>query len=230
MAFLKVKKEVVEKAGGSTGIFTSGLYPVTIKAVTVDVNEKGARTVGLFVNYEGNDQMLYGALPLDLYDNSKTLDNNVETLMRLAVIAGEEELADTITTELPIGKGKAMKEVDVIENIEDIECQIWIKQEYNLGNNGKMYESRILKNIFTVDGASADEITNESEVGVKLEKQRVYFDGIKYKNTDADQVQAWIDADRPDTVSGGTSSAPAGNAAPKASFGKKGSKFGTKSN
>ena len=224
MGFMKVNKEVVEKAGGSAFIGASNIYEVTLNAVTVDINEKGARTVGLYVNVGGTDQMLYGALPLDLYDNSQELDNNVACLQRLAVIAGLEDIEDPEEATLPIGKGGADKDVMVLPGFEDVECKIWMKQEFYKSAAGKIGENRLLKDVFTMENASADEIINETEAGVKYTKREQYFTDTKYGTQKAplteQEVQDWVDAGRPDTSGSGGGSKPA-SSRPKASFGKR---------
>lgn len=224
MAFMKVQKEVVEKVGGDSNyITTSGLYDVTLKAVTVDVNDNGARTLGLFIEHNGQAQMLYGALPLDLYDASKEIESNVATLQRLAVIANIENISDPEEVELPIGKAGAMKDVAVLPDFEDLECKIFIKLAYSKSKDGKVYENRTLVNVFRADGASADEIVNETEVGVRLAKQEKYFTDIKYKDITKEEVDAWIAGGRNGTVSttGATSSAPKPSFGKKPAFGKK---------
>lgn len=220
---MKVQKEVVEKVGGDSNyITTSGLYDVTLKAVTVDVNEKGARTIGLFVEHNGQTQMLYGALPLDLNDGSKEIKSKVATLQRLAVIAGVEDISDPEEVELPIGKAGAMKDVAVLPDFEDLDCKIFIKLAYSKGKDGKVYENRTLMNVFRADGASADEIVNETEIGVRLAKQEKYFTDIEYRDITKEEVEAWIAGGRNGTVStGATSSAPKPSFGKKPAFGKK---------
>lgn len=222
MSFLKVKKEVIEKTGnGGAYITQSGLYDVTIGALTLDINEHGARTIGAYITLDGeNYQMLYGALPLDLFDGSQEIEGNVNTLMRLATIAGFESIEDPVEMALPIGKEGADKDILVFDQFSDLPCKLWVKVEYSKGKkNGVIYENRIIKDAFREDGASADEIANESEIGVKMTKREKYFTETKYKDTDEAEVAAWIEAGRPKTASTGTAAKT--TVAPKRKFGAK---------
>lgn len=222
MAFLKVSQDVVQKTGtGGAYITESGLYDVTIGAITLDINDHGARQIGAYVTLDGETyQMLYGALPLDLFDGSQEIEGNVNTLMRLATIAGLEDISDPIEMDLPIGKGGAEKTMMVLDDFTDLECKLWVKFEFSKGKkNGVIYENRIIKDAFRADGASADEIVNETEVGTKMAKREKYFTETKYKDVTEDEIAKWIEDGRPKTASAG----PAATKAPavKRKFGSK---------
>jgi hypothetical protein len=200
MAFkLSVTQEDVAKpAGNGSFIGTSGVYPVTIQAVTMDENEHGAVTFGLYVDL-GNDnkQMLYGALPMALYDNSKPLEGNQRTFGGLCTLAGVDLDTDFVSVEasLPIGKGGAAKDVAVLEEFEDLEVILWIKQDYYRKKDGSIGENRTVKGVFrTEDNASPDEIINESEVGVRYEKQSKYFTDVGYRDVTEEEVKEMIEA------------------------------------
>lgn len=221
MAFLKIDKKTVEKVsnGGGAYISQSGLYDVTIAALTLDINEHGARQIGAYITQDGeNFQMLYGALPLDLFDGSKEIEGNVATLMRMATIAGIEEISDPIEAELPIGKEGAVKEIMILDDFSDLQCKLWVKFEFSRGKNGVIYENRIIKDVFSAEGASADEIANETEIGVKIVKREKYFTETKYKDVTEEEITAWIEGGRAKTAS--TPAAKA-SAAPKRRFGAK---------
>lgn len=196
---LSVKKEDVAKAsGGASFIGTSGIYDVTVQAVTVDQNEHGAVSLGFYVDL-GNDnkQMLYGALPMATYDNSKVLEGNQKTFGTLCTIAGVdlETNFEPIEASLPIGKAGAAKDVAIFEEFEDVEVKMWIKQDYYRKKDRSIGESRTVKGFFrTEDNASGDEIINESEAGVRYEKQSKYFTDVGYKDVTEDEVQEMIDA------------------------------------
>lgn len=225
MSFRTVDLEKAAKVGGNY-IMSSGLYDVTIHAVTVDTNENDAKTLGLFVNYNGNDQMLYGALGLDLYDG-RLNDSGYATFDRLAVVAGiDGDIADPEETTLPIGKGGADKDVSVLPDFADVECKIWIRCEYYRKKDGTIGENRVLVNAFRADGASAEEILNETEVGVRLQKQANLsndFTANKYSkkgDVTAEDVDAWIAGGRgQDAKPSAPTKAPSFGA--KKSFGKK---------
>ena len=219
MAFMKVNTETVQKTGdGASGIYSSGIFEVRINAVTLDVNENGARQIGLYVNYNDKDQMMYGAIDLDLYDGSKEIDGNVELFQRLMVVADAVDLGDGEEATLPIGKDGADKDVTIFPEFEDVELKIWVKQEFYKTKAGKIGDKRAIKDVFTLDNKSADEIVNDTEAGVKYGKREKYFEDIKYaKSVTKEEVDAWIDNGRKDEPSSGSRSS-----APKPSFGKGG--------
>lgn len=225
MAFFKVDTQAAAKQEGGAFINQSGIYDIIIKAVTVDMNDKGARTLGLCINHNGTDQMLYGAIKLD--NNDGTPNFQATLFSKLCVVAGIENIEDPVEAELPIGKDKAMKEVAVLPDFEDIDVKMRIQMEYSVvpegyTKSGEIQEKKVIKAFYTPEGASANEILNETEVGVNLAKDRAYAENITYKDgLTAESVAAWIAGGRK-----GSASASTGNkAAPKPTFGKK---FGAK--
>lgn len=224
MAFFKAN--VAEAAKASTGgnyISKSGVYDVTIKAITVDVNDKGARTLGFYVSHNDQDQMLYGALRLDNNDGSPSFQ--ASAFNKLCIIAGLEDVSDPEEATLPIGKEGADKDVAVLPDFTDLDVKMWIQFEYSIvpdgyAKAGEISEKRLIKGFYAPDGTSADEIINETESGVRFAKDSKYHENTSYKDgLTEESVQAWIAAGRKG------SPAPSKSAAPKPSFGKK---FGAK--
>jgi hypothetical protein len=186
------KEDIAKSIGGSSFIGTSGVYDLTITAVTVDQNENGAVSLGFYVDL-GNDnkQMLYGALPMATYDNSKVLEGNQSTLADVDV----ETNFEPVDASLPIGKQGAAKDVAIFEEFEDVAVKAWIKQDYYRKKDGSIGESRTVKGFFRdTDNASADEILNETEAGVKFGKQEKYFTDVGYRDVTEDDVKAMIEA------------------------------------
>jgi len=209
------KEDVAKPTGGTTFIATSGVYGVTILAVTVDQNEHGATSIGFYVDL-GNDnkQMLYGALPMATYDNSKILEGNQKVFGSLCTIADVdiETSFEPVEATLPIGKGGSEKDVAIFEEFEDVEVKMWIKQDYYRKKDGTIGEQRTVKGFFRAnDNASADEIINESEVGVRFEKQSKYFGDVGYRDVTEEEVTAMIEA-RKGGSSTSTKAAPAASA------------------
>lgn len=223
MSFMKLDADKASKiSNGGAYITESNLFDVTIGAITVDINEHGARNIGAYVTLDGeNYQMLYGALPLDLFDGSKAIDSNVDCFQRMMAVAQVDDIADPEPMDLPVGKGGEEKEMLVFSEFSDLECKLWVKVEYSKGKNGVIYENRIIKDIFTKDGASADEVLNGTEAGVKLGKREKFFTETKYKNVTEDEVAAWVEAGRPkEAMGGGAKATPAKKSFGKKSFGK----------
>jgi len=197
------KEDVAKPSGGSSFIGTSGVYDVTVLAVTVDQNEHGAVSLGFYVDL-GNDnkQMLYGALPMATYDNSKVLEGNQKTFGALCAIAGVdlETNFEPVEAQLPIGKAGVMKDVAIFEEFEDVEVKMWIKQDYYRKKDGSIGETRTIKGLFRPeDNASGDEILRaeqgeDVECGTRYEKQSKYFEDVGYRDVTEDEVKEMIDA------------------------------------
>lgn len=220
MAFFSVNTAEAAKAStGGNYISQSGVYDVTIKAITVDMNDSGARTLGFFVEHNGQDQMLYGALRLDNNDGSPSFQ--AAAFNKLCVIVDLDTVSDPEEASLPIGKEGAEKDVAVLPDFQDLDVKMWIQFEYNV-YNGEIKEKKLVKSFYRADGASSDEIINDTEIGVRFEKDSKYHGNTSYKDgLTEESVQAWIAGGR---SGGATASAPK-TAAPKPSFGKK---FGQK--
>ena len=231
MSFFKTDLVSASKQEGGNFINTSGIYDVIIKAIIVDTNDKGARSLNFYVDNNGTEQVIYGGIRLDNNDGSANFQAN--TFNKLCVIAGLDSVENPVEATLPIGPKGAAKDVAVLPDFEEFECKMRVQMEYSVptqgANAGKIRESKNIKAFYRTDGASSDEIINETEVGVKLAKDTVYADNITYKESskgagDAptpEEVTAWIAAGR------GASATPAAAAAtPKASFGKR--TFGAK--
>lgn len=223
MAFFKPKTDIesLKDAGGNGGkyISQSGIYDVTINRAIVSVNAKGARTIDFFINYNGQDQAIYGNLRLD---NNDGKENKIgtELFSKLCVICDVDTIEDPTEEDLPIGKAGADKTVDVLSEFNDVEVKMQIQMEYGK-YNGNITEKTNIRAFYRADGASAQEIVEGSEVGVSLQKtiDGGYDKATKYDDITAEEVEAWIKAKRPKGTAGASATA---TKAP--SFGKK--KFG----
>lgn len=219
---LGIKEEDLEKVGGKASfIGTSGLYDVTVLAVTVDENEHGSISLGLYVDL-GNDnkQMLYGALPLSTYDNSKTLEGNRKTFGALCKLAGisVEQKFNPIEGELPIGKEGAMKEVLILDDITDVEVSMWVKAEYFLKGDNSIGEKRLVMRFYRQsDHADVSELNKPETIGTRFAKDEPYHNEVVYKEVTAEDVEASRNARK-----GGTAApkVEAGKAPTKSRFGK----------
>lgn len=220
MAFFKIDRNEAAKAStGGNYISQSGVYDVTIKAVTVDMNDKGARTLGFYVSHNDQDQMLYSALRLDNNDGSPSFQ--AAAFNKLCVIAGLDTITDPEEATLPIGKEGSDKDVAVLPDFQDLDVKMWIQFEYDIYND-EIKEKKLIKGFYTPDGTSADEIINETESGVRFAKDSKYHANTSYKDgLTEESVQAWIAAGRKGSTPSATKTA-----APKVSFGKP--KFGAK--
>ena len=211
------KEDIQEGGGGSKYISKSGVYDVNIIVPFMGGTEKSP-VVELYVDYNGQKQPLYGNMRL--FNNDGTKNFGWDTFNKLVIIADLDAVSDPIAATLPIGKKGADKEVMVLEDLTDIECKVRVQMEYGI-YKGSITEKTVIKTFYRADGASAEEIVNETEIGQQLAKDEPYFDNITYKDgLTAEQVQQWIKDKRPkDSVGASTTTE-------KPSFGKP--KFGKK--
>lgn len=217
MAFAKASKKAEDlKQSGGNYINASGIYPVTIIAPIVNTSDNGSTTVDLYVEHNGQKQMIYGNMRITNNDGS-TNEIGSKVFNQLLIIAGLDEVADPIEAKLPIGKKESMKDCAVLEDLADIEVLMRVQMEYDVWN-GSITEKKIIKGFYRTDTATAEEIVNESDVGIGYEKDQKYVDNITYKNNvTPEMVEKWIKAERPQ----GTASTGSSTATKKPPFGKK---------
>ena len=222
MSFFKSSKKAEDvKQGGSNHITTSGLYHVLILAPIVSVSKNGSTSIDMYVEHKGQKQVIYGNLRITNNDGSENKIGS-KVFNQLMIISGKDEVADPIEVELPIGKKEAMKEAAVLEDLADIPIIMRIQMEYSV-YNGKVQEKKVIKGFFREsDKASAEEIVNESEVGVSLEKEMKYVDNVTYKDDlTPELIQAWIADGRKDGLPAGASASSSSEPAKKPAFGKR---------
>ena len=224
MSFFKASKDKadVQQSSNSKFLNSSGCYPVNLIAPFANSSKGGSTSVDLFVDHEGQNQVIYGNMRITNNDGTPNAIGS-KVFNQLMIIAEVDDLSDPVDTELPIGKGGAEKDVSVLEELADIDVVLRIQMEYSVYNKN-IQEKKVIKGFFRAgDNASAEEIVNESEAGVQYEKESKYFENITYKDgLDADAIAAWVAGGRAKGTAGST-----GSTAKKPSFGKK-KGFGSK--
>lgn len=224
MSFFKVTKdpeEVVENTGGSNYIVKSGMYDVSVLGAFVDTNEHDARTVNLYLNYNGVEQPFFGAFRLDNNDGSANFEQDL--FNKFLIVCEIDELSEPEEGVLPVGKGKTEREVYVIPELEEIPVTIRVAMEYSL-YNGEIKQRKKIKGVYRAeDKATASEIVNEKEPGKQYEKDLKYADKDIYRDglTEED-VKEWKDANF------GSNEKSESKPTKKPAFAKKNSKFSKK--
>lgn len=216
------------KSGNS--IPTSGIYDLTLKAVTLDISPWGSKNVGLYVEVDDQPRMLYSVLDLGSDDDSQDeqwkkdmIERNWAIFDHMCIVCGIDpnDITETETVTLPIGKDKADKDVEAFTEFEDKKIKAWLKFEYYKSKEGDIKERIVLKEVFTPEGLSGDEVLREETEPKRIHKLEKYVTQISYKSglTEED-VKAWIENGR----KGGATASDKPAKAP--SFGKR--KFGQK--
>lgn len=197
MAFFVAKTDAQSISDGGNYISKSGIYPVTLKVVSVKVNEHGARSLDFNVDYMGSAQVFYG-LKLDNNNGSESFE--AKTFNKLVNIAGLEVVSDPEVQEYKLGKEQVPTDLAILTDFTDLPVQIRIQYEYGI-YQGQIKEKKLIKSFYREDGASASEILNKTEIGVQLSKDLAYADNITYKDgLDEDQVKAWKESQKTGTA------------------------------
>lgn len=211
------------KQGGSNHITASGFYPITILAPVVSVSQGGSTTVDLYLESNGQKQIIYGNLRITNNDGSPNKIGS-KIFNQLMIIAGLDEVADPVEVDLPIGKKESLKTVAVLEDLADIDCVMRVQMEYSEfpAGSGRLQEKKIIKAFFrAADNATAEEIVNESDVGAGYEREQKYADNITFKDgLTPEAVAAWIAGGRNDGKGAGKGKT-ASTTSKKPSFGNK---------
>jgi len=210
MAFAKKKTDKASvKASGSNYINASGVYPLTILAAFVTTSASGSEVIDFFVESNGQNQVLYGNLRITnkTGPDGEPVVNEIgdKTFNHLIVVSDLDEVSMPVEMELPIGKDGKDKIVSVLEDFADVEVQVRIQLEYSM-YNGKIQEKKVIRDFYRIgDGATAEEIVNESEAGLGLEKDMKYADNITYKDDlTPEDIAKWVAGGRTGGASGGT--------------------------
>jgi hypothetical protein len=227
MAYFTVEtnEEAVKEESSGNYINSSGMYDVILEAMWVDTNDKGARTIGLLVTYNDTIQPIYSAFRLDNNDGSPNFEQRM--FNKFLICCGVESLNEPEMADLPIGKGKADKEVPVFTDSElhGVEVTLRIAMEYGK-YNGNITEKKKVKGVYRIsDKATASEIVNGAEAGKQYEKDTAYAQKDIYRdNLTEAEVTEWVNAGRPKDGGGNTSGSTSFNFGankPKPKFGKK---------
>lgn len=224
MALFKISKSTaaVAENSGSNYISASGIYDAIIKFASLDVSKGGAESVNFNLDYNGNEQTIYG--PYVTNKAGDAIEIGCKLINNLAIIANMDEGAEpTIEPEThSVGKDKKAKEFAVIQEFSGLPIKIRLQEEYSRNpQTGEVTKKMVIKAFYREDGASASEIVNGTPIGESLAKDRKYENNITY----ADSSKGANDAPTPEEVAAWKASkkpgaTPAKAPAPKAAAAK----------
>ena len=218
-------KEAIADGGSMNFIGKSGIYDVVIDFASLAVSSGGAESVNFNIDYNGKKQTVWG--PYVQSKQGKEIAIGANLINKLAIIAGEDDQLTTSEESFPVGKDQEEKEFTIIDQFSDLPVKMRVQEEYSF-YKGQIKQKMVIKAFFREDGASAEEIVNDSEIGVALLKEQKYADHITY----APSSKGANDAPTPEEVAewaangygkgNSSSSTTAKTVAPKkAMFGKK---------
>lgn len=188
------KDAIGETGGGSSYMAKSGVYDVTINFANVAVSTNGAESVNFNLDYNGNQQAIYGPYVTDTQGND--LEIGMKLINKLAIIAG---LGDGDEFEIEeethaVGKDNLEQEFAVITNFSELPIKIRLQEEYTVNpKTNQIRKSMVIKNFFREDGASAEEIVNGTEIGKRLALEtEKYSTNVTYKDgLTPEAIEAW---------------------------------------
>lgn len=202
---VNTSSQAVAESNGASYIANSGIYDVVIKFASVDVSKNGAEQVNFNIEHNGNAQTIYG--PWVTSKSGEPVEIGMKLINKLAIIAGlgDGESLELDTETHKVGKDNTPKEFNVITNFSELPVKIRLQEEYSINPNTKeIKKTMVPKAFFREDGASAEEIINETEIGkrLKLETEK-YANNITYADgLDADAVAAWKESKKGNSTSG----------------------------
>lgn len=210
------ENSVKEGGGGGKFIGTSGVYDVTVNFASVGVSKGGAEGINFNIDYNGNGQTIYG--PYYKGTKGDYLEIGTKLYTTLGVIAGLED-GDEFTIESEtheVGKDNKEMEFDVIQELTELNIKMQVQAEYSV-YNGDIQERMVIRSFFREDGASAEEIVNDGEVGKRLAMvEEKYASNISYRDgLTPEAVEDWIKGGR--GKGGASTPAPKKSAAAKTS-------------
>ena len=202
----------IAESSGASYIASSGIYDVVIKFASVDVSKNGAEQVNFNIDYNGNSQTIYG--PWVTNKAGEPVEIGMKLINKLAIIAGlgmGDELSIDQETH-NVGKDNKPKDFAVITDFSDVAVKIRLQEEYSVNPNTKEIQKALVpKAFFRADGASAEEISNDTEIGKRLALEtEKYASNVTYRDnlTEAD-VTAWKESKKSGTSAPKAAAAPA---------------------
>ena len=189
---------IKEATGGSSFINKSGVYDVVIKHAYIHTASTGAESINFSVDYNGQEQTLYG--PCYKNREGETLEIGTNVYNKLAIIAGlgDGDELTLVDNELPLGKDQTLTEVYTIEEFEDLPVKVHIQQVFQR-YEGSINEKRDIRTFYRAeDGATAEEITNDENFGSQLKVViEKYADKVSYRDDlTEEEVKEWLDERR----------------------------------
>jgi hypothetical protein len=193
---ISTSADTIEETTGANFIGSSGVYPIHINFANLtpsNTNGSKAEQVNFNIDYNGNSQVLYGP-----YVQKK--DGNVNEigyglLVKLGVIAGMVDGDDFQFSEEthPVGKDNKQTDFTVIDQLSDFSVYVHVQEEYSR-YEGKIRQNLVIKAFFDENGASAEELVNDAEIGARFALvEEKYANNITYKDDlTEDDIKKWI--------------------------------------
>lgn len=210
------KSDAVAESNGSSYISKSGIYDVTIKFASLDVAGSGAESVNFNLDYNGNSQTIYG--PYVTNKNGDVNEIGAKLINKLAVIIGmgDGDEFDIDEETHNVGRDNKPQDFNVITNFSDTPIKIRLQEEYSK-YNGEIKKRMVIRNFFREDGAAAEEIVADTEIGKRLAlEEEKWASDVTYKDgLTAEDIAEWLESKRSEGNSGSKTPKPKATPAKK---------------
>ena len=195
MAFFKIStsEDQIKDRGESNFIRNSGMYDVIIKHVLYNKSPNGSESIDLVIDYNGQEQVLWGAIRLTNNDGSPNI--SAPLFNKLCIVCGGEEgneISDPVPVTLNIAKGGEPKDCMELQDLADNPVTMRIQMSYHI-YAGEIREQKIIRNLFrSTDHATAQELVNKTNYGAQYNEELKIADKVEYKDDLTEtEVQNW---------------------------------------
>lgn len=188
MAIIDVQNREIIEINGEGKYPALGYFEGTIEYASLDVSRNGSKTITLNLKPKNEEEwnvVVYNAIRLTNNDGSENFQVNshlIPMLLTMGIKSFDDEATEPTT--IKVGKTQTEKIIQAYPALSNKPIACWLKKEYRLWE-GKLKESYFITDFFRPkDKASAKEIKNNTEAGLKLNELQakneieVYADGL----------------------------------------------------
>jgi hypothetical protein len=189
------KEDAIKESGGGDGSYInrSGVYDVNLNYVQVAETKNKAHQLNFNVTNQGMEQTIYGPILIGIDGTVNKITENL--LNRLCILAGmdHDQLIETETVTMKVGKDKKDMEMEVIPELNDLSVKMRVQMEYSM-YEGKLQERKGIKAFYREDGATASEAEDNENIGKRLAiDEEKYATNVTYRDgLTAESVSALI--------------------------------------
>lgn len=188
MAIIDVQSREIIEISGEGKYPALGYFEGTIEYASLETSKNGSKTITLNLKPKNEEEwnvIVYNAIRLTNNDGSENFQVNshlIPMLLTMGIKSFDDEATESTT--IKVGKAQSEKVIQAYPALTGKPIACWLKKEYRLWE-GKLKENYFITDFFRPkDKASAKEIKNNTEAGLKLNELQakneteVYADGL----------------------------------------------------
>ena len=189
----KLAVQSESSGAGSAYINRTGVYDATIKFASISTSANGSHSLNFNLELPtGETQTIYG--PRLTKNDGTPLDIGMGLFTSLCVIAGLSDGDEPTYVEEThkVGKDNKNQEFLVIEEMSGLPIKLRVQRTFTKWE-GNIKANPEIKSFFREDGASAREIVEGTEVGVRLAYETEKFTQDSYRDDiTPEEAEAWL--------------------------------------